>query len=118
MGAESLFAVKRRKTVENTKTFENYNLLPEGLVQMAQQDSALLNSVYKELSEKLGIDTAIEIYRLFKGQQISFPVRLYDPDKTQCLIAREYDGTNIRVLAAKYGYSEKTIRRIVKAQNE
>lgn len=81
---------------------------------MAENKYELLNTVYKEISEKLGMDAAMEIYQMFKGQQISFPVRFFDPDRIQKIIAAEYNGTNIRTLAIKYNYSEKTVRRIVK----
>ena len=77
-------------------------------------NSELLNAVYKEIGEKLGMDTAMNIYQMFKGQQINFPVRFFNPNKIQELIVQEYDGTNIRTLAIKYNYSEKTIRRIIK----
>lgn len=80
---------------------------------MAENDPELLNSVYKEVSEKLGMDTAMEIYRMFKGQQISFPVRFFNPERIRKIIIQEYDGDNIRLLAVKYGYSEKTVRRII-----
>ena len=46
---------------------------------MAENAPELLNAVYKEISEKLGMDTAMEIYRMFKGQQISFPMRFFNP---------------------------------------
>ena len=81
---------------------------------MARRDPELLNSVYKEISEKLGMDAAMEIYQMFKGQQINFPVRFFNPARIQQIIVKEYDGTNIRTLAIKYSYSEKTIRRIIK----
>lgn len=84
------------------------------VMRMAENDFELLNAVYREISEKLGIDTAMEIYRMFKGQQISFPVRFFNPTRIQENIIREYDGANIRMLAIKYGYSEKTVRRIIR----
>lgn len=95
---------------------ENLDLVefPKEVMWMAESDSELLNSVYREISEKLGIDTAMEIYQLFKGQQICFPVRFFNPTRIQQIIVKEYDGTNIRTLATKYNYSEKTIRRIIK----
>ena len=95
---------------------ENSNLVefPKEVMQMAESDSELLNTVYREISEKLGIDTAMEIYQLFKGQQICFPIRFFNPTRIQQIIVKEYDGTNIRTLATKYNYSEKTIRRIIK----
>ena len=81
---------------------------------MAERNPELLNTVYKEISEKLGMDTAMEIYQMFKGQQVSFPMRFFNPLQIQKCILQEYDGTNIKRLAVKYGYSEKTIRRIIK----
>ena len=88
--------------------------LSKEVMRMAVNDPELLNAVYKEISEKLGMDTAMSIYQMFKGQQISFPVRFFNPEKIQQIIVQEYDGTNIRTLAIKYNYSEKTVRRIIK----
>ena len=84
------------------------------VISVSGNNSELLNAVYKELAEKLGMDTAMNIYQLFKGQQINFPIRFFNPNKIQELIVQEYDGTNVRTLATKYSYSEKTIRRIIK----
>lgn len=85
---------------------------------MAENNPELLNTVYKEISEKLGMDTAMEIYRMFKGQQISFPMRFFNPAKIQQMIVHEYDGSNLKILAVKYGYSEKSVRRIIKESLE
>ncbi len=95
---------------------ENSHLLKlsKEVMLMLENDPELLNSVYKEISEKLGMDAAMEIYRLFKGQQISFPMRFFNPTRIQKCILAEYNGSNIKTLAIKYGYSEKTIRRIIK----
>ena len=84
--------------------------LSKEVMRMAENDPELLNAVYKEISERLGMDTAMEIYRMFKGQQISFPMRFFNPAKIQQMIVREYDGSNIKILAVKYGYSEKSVR--------
>ena len=92
--------------------------LPKEVVQMARGDSDLLNSVYKEISEKLGMDAAMDIYQLFKGQQVTFPMRFFNADRIKQIIIQEYDGTNTKDLAAKYGYSEKTVRRIIRENAE
>ena len=96
--------------LENRRSLKWFNAVRR----MAANDSELLNSVYKEISEKLGVDTAMSIYQMFKGQQISFPVRFFNPEKIKQIIVQEYDGTNIRTLAIKYNYSEKSVRRIIK----
>lgn len=88
--------------------------LSKEVMRMAVNDPELLNIVYREISENLGMDTAMSIYQMFKGQQISFPVRFFNPEKIKQIIVQEYDGTNIRMLAIKYNYSEKSVRRIIK----
>ena len=85
---------------------------------MVKDNPDLLNTIYSEISEKLGFDTALEIYKMFKGQQISFPVRFFNPEILQKCIIEEYNGSNIRDLAVKYDYSEKTIRRIIKGNKK
>ncbi len=85
-----------------------------GVMDLSKPDNELLNNVYREISEATGIDTALELYRLFKGQQVTFPVRFLNPDCVKQRIVEEYDGTNLSQLATKYDYSEKTIRRIIK----
>lgn len=104
------------KRKENEIRLGNCHLLhlSKEVVQMVETNPELLNTVYKEISEKLGMDVAMEIYHMFKGQQISFPVRFFNPQQIQALIIREYNGTNIKKLAIKYSYSEKTVRRIIK----
>lgn len=92
--------------------------LSKEVMHMAENDPGLLNAVYKEISEKLGMNTAMSIYQMFKGQQISFPTRFFNPTMIQQAIIQEYDGTNVRMLAIKYNYSEKTIRRIIKDSAE
>ena len=85
---------------------------------MACRDPELLNTVYKEISEKLGMETALEIYQLFKGQQVTFPMRFFNSECIRKIIIQEYDGTNLKKLAVQYGYSEKTIRRIIRGSDE
>lgn len=79
-----------------------------------EKEAELYNTVYKEIVEILGLDAMLKIYLRFKGQQVNFPVRLYNPSMIQQEVIREYDGTNISQLAQKYDYSEKTIRRMIK----
>ncbi len=83
-------------------------------VDILKKEIDLYNDIYKEISEIVGLEATLKIYLRFKGQQISFPVRLYSPHLIQQNVIKEYDGTNIAELAQKYDYSEKTIRRMIK----
>lgn len=81
---------------------------------MDDNDFGMFNDVYREIGGELGVDVALKVYQMFKGQQITFPVHLFDSKRIQQTIVDEYDGGNVRELARKYGYSEKTIRRVIK----
>ena len=85
-----------------------------GEVDDMKKEIELYNDIYKEVSEIVGLELTLKIYLRFKGQQITFPVRLYNPHLIQQNVIKEYDGTNIAELAQKYDYSEKTIRRMIK----
>ena len=108
----------KSKDIEILLGYDNLLKLSKEVMLMAETDTDLLNSVYKEVCETLGMDVAMEIYRLFKGQQINFPVRFFNPDQIRKCILQEFDGTNIKTLAIKYSYSEKTIRRMIKESVE
>lgn len=79
-----------------------------------EKERELYNSVYKEISEIVGLEATLKIYLRFKGQQVTFPVRLYNPHLIQKNVIKEFDGSNIPELARKYDYSEKTIRRMIR----
>ena len=74
----------------------------------------LYNTIYKEISELIGLDATLKLYLYFKGQQVNFPIRLYNPHLIQKNVIKEFDGTNIAELAHKYDYSERTIRRMIR----
>lgn len=83
-------------------------------VKDVEKEVELYNTVYKEISELIGLDATLKIYLRFKGQQVTFPVRLYNPHLIQQNVIKEFDGTNISELAQKYDYSERTIRRMIR----
>ena len=62
----------------------------------------------------LDIESARKIFEEYRGQQITFPVEFYSKRYIYAQIADEYNGSNIKQLATKYEYSERTIRRILK----
>ena len=81
---------------------------------MVDKETDLFNDIYKEIGNALGLDAALTIYQMYKGQQITFPVHLFNAKRIQTSIIKEFDGTNVRELAKRYGYSEKTVRRMIK----
>ena len=77
-------------------------------------DINALNDVYRKIADLIGCDNAVTLYKHFKGQQITFPVKLYKAEYIKELLKRQYDGTNARKLARTYGYSERWIKELVK----
>lgn len=85
---------------------------------MATVKNEDLNDVYKSIAEQIGFENTIVIYNMFRGIQVSFPNRMFSIDYIYKSIIEEYDGTNISQLAKKYNYTERTVRRIIKQNNE
>ncbi len=73
-----------------------------------------LNGVYAEIATVLGVEAALKLHSRYRGTQISFPVELLSREYIFGQILEEYDGSNVRELATKYGYTEKWIRKIIK----
>ena len=69
--------------------------------------------VYKEIAELIGEENTVILYNHFKGQQISFPLHLYSVDYIKKCIVEEYNGSNVRELALKYGFTERWVRKII-----
>ena len=74
-----------------------------------------LAGVYKEVAEAIGVYNAYEIFCNFKGQQLMFPLKFYSSEFTAQQIIEEYDdGSTVRELVRKFGYSESRIRQILR----
>ena len=72
-----------------------------------------LRDIYKEIAIETDIETAIAIHKLFGGQQISFPKKLYCSEYVNSHIKITYNGRNIRELARQFGISERRVRQIL-----
>lgn len=73
-----------------------------------------LNGAYAELAEIIGIDAVLKLHSKYRGTQIFMPIELFSREFIAEQIVNEYDGHNVRALAAKYGYTEKWVRKIIK----
>lgn len=85
---------------------------------MDEKNAPLFNEIYREICDAVGMEGAMAIYKLYRGQQITFPVHLFNSKRISEKIPCEYDGSNMRELSKKYGYSEKTLRRMIKENSE
>lgn len=73
-----------------------------------------LNGIYRDIAESTGFECAKKIYDEYRGQQVTFPVEFFNKQYIYDSIVSEFNGSNFKLLAVKYDYSERTIRRILK----
>ena len=75
-----------------------------------------LNEVYKEMVDLIGYDNTMILYTYYKGQQVTFPIKLFKPECVSEMIKKQYDGTNAKKLARTYGYSERWIKELLRKE--
>jgi len=61
------------------------------------------HSVYADIANLVGEDNTIKIYRYFRGMNINFPMKLFTKTGLENIIKNEYNGSNVKDLARKYG---------------
>lgn len=76
--------------------------------------SSNFNGIYEDIADYLGIDMAVKFYERYRGQQITFPVRLYTTKYVVNQISQDTGEGDIKDIARKYGYTEQWIRRMLK----
>ena len=81
------------KSIEFGISFGNEKVIEYCKKEMkdVEKEAELYNTVYKEISEIIGLDATLKIYLHFKGQQVNFPVRLYNPHLIQQNVIKEFD---------------------------
>lgn len=73
-----------------------------------------LAEIYAELVDLIGYENTQKVYDNLKGQQVTFPMRLYKTDYVLQEIKEHYNGRNLRELAKEYGYTERYLRELLK----
>lgn len=73
-----------------------------------------LVEIYNQLIDIVGLENTEKIYSNLKGQQITFPMRLYRTDYIAREVNERYDGKNLKTLAKEYGYTERYLRELLK----
>lgn len=71
------------------------------------------NGIYADMYEQLGEEKVREIYRHYKGQQVTFPMRLYSKEYVIRYISDNYNGSNLKEIARELGYSERWVKKLI-----
>lgn len=69
--------------------------------------------IYSDMVEVLGEDITLKVYNHYRGQQITFPMRIYSRDYVVKYLLKNYDGTNLKQLARELGYSERWTKQLI-----
>ena len=83
----------------NEKKYENYS------------------GVYREMAEILGEEATLKIYENFRGQQVTFPMRLYSKSYVEEYIIKNYNGKNIKEISRKLGYTCNWVQQVINKLN-
>jgi Mor family transcriptional regulator len=75
--------------------------------------SSDFNGIYADMYEYLGEEIVRKINKHYKGQQITFPMRLFSKEYVIRYISERYNGKNIKELARELGYSERWIKQLI-----
>ncbi|MDN4762902.1 Mor transcription activator family protein [Clostridioides difficile] len=76
--------------------------------------SSNYKGIYGEMIAILGEDTVKKIHENYKGQQVTFPMKLYSREYIERYIEENKDKKNIKELSKDLGYSMKWIHNIMK----
>ena len=71
------------------------------------------NRIYSDMVEILGEELTHKIYQYYRGQQVSFPMRLYSKEYTMNYLQEHYNSKNLKELSRNLGYSERWIKQLI-----
>ena len=75
------------------------------------------SGVYREMVEILGEEATLKIYENFRGQQVTFPMRLYSKSYVEEYIIKNYNGKNIKEISRKLGYTCNWVQQVINKLN-
>ena len=64
--------------------------------------------------EVLGHDITIKVYENYKGQQITFPMRLYSDKYVIDYLNKYYNGRNLKQISKNLGYTCNWLQKVIK----
>ena len=75
------------------------------------------NGVYSDMIQQFDEELVKEIHKLYRGQQVTFPMRLYSKEYVLNYISENYNGENIKKLSMELNYSERWVKKLIDNNN-
>ncbi len=72
--------------------------------------------VYKEISDIIGPEGTYAIYQSMRGQQVTFPKRLYTSEFVLNEISKCGEVVDLHKVALEYDYTERYLRQLMKSK--
>ena len=72
-------------------------------------DLKYYNGIYRDMANVLGEEITKQVYEFYRGQQVTFPMKLYSKD----YLAKKYTGENLKQLSRELGYSERWLKQLI-----
>ena len=69
--------------------------------------------IYKDMVDVLGVDVTLKIYESYKGQQVTFPMRLYSDKYVIDYLSKNYNGKNLNQISRKLGYTCNWLQKVI-----
>ena len=77
-------------------------------------ETQLLSSFYSDIEGIVGKDKMLKLYEAYRGQDIYFPVKLYDRDKLRAAIIYDYGQQHsTKTIANRYGVTTRLVRDVI-----
>ena len=75
------------------------------------------SGIYKDMVEILGEEITLKIYENYKGQQVTFPMRLYSKTYIVEYLIENYNGKNLKELSRQLGYTSNWLQQLIRKTN-
>lgn len=75
------------------------------------------SGIYKDMIEILGEEVTLRIYENYRGQQVTFPMRLYSKKYIVDYLIKNYDGKNLKQISRQLGYTCNWLQQMINKAN-
>ncbi|EGT3616826.1 Mor transcription activator family protein [Clostridium perfringens] len=75
------------------------------------------SGIYKDMVEVLGEEITLKIYENYRGQQVTFPMRLYSKSYILEYLTKNYNGKNLKELSRNLGYTCNWLQQVIKRES-
>lgn len=73
--------------------------------------------IYKDMVEVLGHDITLKVYEQYRGQQVTFQMRMYSQEYVVEYLIKNYNGKNLKQMSRELGYTCNWLQKIINKHN-